>query len=167
MLNVPFELDDPSADPASSGNNINSLIGDTRNSGALPLRMGVILVAPPADLSKDHLKSFNAEKGMLEDIVSKDQFPAIENGYADWTPEPPITDPHDDEKVLPEQWQKVHDVWAHPPNTGDDILVGWKNLFGWTGEQVANTAMPIRLQKRFMDSYVASPLVSVGMSTAA
>jgi hypothetical protein len=119
--------------------------------------MGVLLTAPPPKMSKDKIKAFNIEDTDLQELDAKKNFPKPVASDSDWEPVTPL------KGLL--QWKAVLDKWSQPLwGTGEGGQAGfvkaWATAFGWdeTLEKVA--AIPTRLDKKFIDLYVAAPLMT-------
>ncbi|KAF8535596.1 hypothetical protein BDD12DRAFT_892287 [Trichophaea hybrida] len=149
---------DKDSDPTGKGNHVDSILSATDSSGAIPLRMGVVITAPQPELSQDRLEKFNADKSLLQDIEAKDSFPTLVGSNRAWEPEAAPENPK------PEQWEEVHKLWKDPEK-GRDAQAGFVNLwgqtFGWSKGKQLNSGIPKRLDLKFDNSYIAAPLVTV------
>ncbi|KAI5777099.1 hypothetical protein EDC01DRAFT_761429 [Geopyxis carbonaria] len=194
----------PSEDPERPGGNHNPTLLDGTTSGAVPLRMGVVVSAPLPGRSNDRLQPSVPEDAALKRIPAEMPLPV--GGYADtrWNPEAPaeegereLTAEEVEKRVVElvararerkektkeeleeenkrelaeaeekrkreegervEAWEGVRDAWAANGATkGQELVNRWQAAMGWgTG---LKAAMPERLKKRFLESYVALPVM--------
>ncbi|KAJ1323716.1 DUF6603 domain-containing protein [Microdochium nivale] len=169
---------DSASDPLASTkkNNIDDLL-DGKNSGTIPLMMGVSLTAPPPRLSKDPDVTHDVEDASLTRIRAQRRFPYVLPLDADdaekkaepaFAPAPPLTGDTQEEKA--KQWDAVHGAWdtATQDARQAGFVDGWAAALGWKAAGVAKVkglgGMPTRLRSRkvFDNIYVAAPLLSVG-----
>ena len=122
------------------------------------MAMGLLLTAPPPTMSPDKLPASNLGDAELEELRAKRHFPPGQQSHPEWEPVAPLEGK--------EQWDVVHDNWQEPAwGMGEDGSKGfvskWAEVFKWDMPAMSQlAAIPTRLEKGFMDPYVAAPLVT-------
>jgi hypothetical protein len=116
--------------------------------------MGVLLTAPPPKMAPDKLPKFNIEDAYKVELTEK-PFPPPNSSHIEWEPEEP--------QAGAAQWKAVHDNWKDPAwgLAGQAGFVKeWSKASGWDEDLSSWAAMPKRLEKKFGELYVASPLTT-------
>ncbi|KAF7559939.1 hypothetical protein G7046_g4213 [Stylonectria norvegica] len=160
-----WEKYDGRTDPSGGSNNIDELLDNDH--GGVQLMTGVLMMAPPAVMSKDHLPKFNIEDAELVELDAKRFFPKPKPSNPDFEPDMPDTGPA--------QWKAVHDKWMTPrwnSEKSDDAQGGenedvqtafvskWAEVFNWDSALSGLAKMPTNFSKRFNSIYIAAPLMT-------
>ena len=155
VLTLLCPKDEKSQDPGKGNNNIASLLDE---SGAtMKLMTGVLFTAPPPVVSKDTLPEFEISDSVTMDIPLSGDV-RLPQSFPGWAPAEGSGDG-------PGVRDAVHDKWKTPvvEEAGRQNFVSdWAKAFSWDSGLVKFAEMPKNLEKRFDQTYMAVPRLTVG-----
>lgn len=119
---------------------------------------GVRVTAPKPTMSPDPFPAYKVADADLQELTAERPFPAMVTAEDKWAP----VKPNDDVK---KRYEDVHEAWASPVlgEKGQQVFVGaLSQSLGWSDVSGLQSiaGIPDRLQKGFMNMYVASPLLT-------
>ncbi|KAF4999150.1 hypothetical protein FDECE_11586 [Fusarium decemcellulare] len=144
---------DRRTDPRQSGKIVGDLLNT--NNGSPPLMTGVRVTAAKPTMSPDPFPAYKVADADLQELTAERPLPAIVTAEDAWAP----VKPND---VVKKRYTDVHDAWANPvlEEKGQQEFVAalaqslaWSDVSGL--QSIAG--IPDRLNKGFMDIYVAPP----------
>lgn len=119
---------------------------------------GVRVIAPKPTMSPDPFPAYKVADADLQELTAERSLPAMATVDAFWAPVKPNED-------VQKRYEDVHQAWMNPALGEKDQQsfvgtlaqgLGWGDVSGL--KSVAG--IPDRLKKGFMNTYVASPLLT-------